>query len=215
MARKPVGCIMQHQWWHIEFCTRSLITERGDKRFRKQRDESLFRIEGRSQADVNNRIKIGWMKWKEKSWIMCDRKVPVELKDKVFKAVIRPAMTHGSECWAVKKKDDSKLNSAEMRILRWARGKTRLGHIRNEDIRKEAHIKPVETFLENKWLKRFGHCLRREQNHICAKSLRQEASGRRRRGRPKKRWSDNIKEDTKYTNWLNTWHKIEITGWLK
>ena len=77
----------------------------------------------------------------------------VELKDKVFKTIIRPAMTYGSECWAVTKKDESKLNSAEMRMLRWARGKTRLDHIRIEDIRKEAQVKPVETFLENKRLK--------------------------------------------------------------
>ena len=50
---------------------------------------------------------------------MCDMKMPVELKDKVFKTIIRPAMTYGSECWAVKKKDKNKLNSAEMRMLRW------------------------------------------------------------------------------------------------
>ncbi len=94
-------------------------------------------------------------------------------------------MTYGSECWAVKKKDENKLNSTEMRMLRWARGKTRLDHIRNEDIRK--------TFLENKRLQWFGHFVRRERNHICAKSLRvrPEVSGRRSRGRPKKRWRDN------------------------
>ena len=72
----------------------------------------------------------------------------------------------------------------------------RLDHIRNEDIRKEADVKPVETFLEQKpevvW-----HCLRRERNHICAKSLRLEVSGRRTRGRPKKRWRDNIQGDMK------------------
>ena len=38
---------------------------------------SLFTSEGGSQADVNNRIKIGWMKWKEVSGVMCDRKMPV------------------------------------------------------------------------------------------------------------------------------------------
>ena len=78
-------------------------------------------------------------------------------------------------------KDDlrEKGYSTEMRMLRWARGKTRLDHIRNEDIRKEVHVKPVETFLENKRLKWFGHCLRREPYHICAKSLRREVSGRR------------------------------------
>ena len=113
---------------------------------------TLFTSEGGSQADVNNRIRIGWMKWKEVSGVMCDRTMPVELRDKVFKTIMRPAMTYGSEWWAVKKKDENKLNSAEMRMLRWARGKTRLDHIRNEDIRKEAHVKPVATFLENKRL---------------------------------------------------------------
>ena len=122
---------------------------------------SMFMSQGGSQADVTDRIRIGWMKWKEVSGVMCDRKMPVKLKDKVYKTIIRPAMTYGSECWAVKKKDENKLNSAEMRMLRWARGKTRLDHTRNEDIRKEADIKPVETFLENKRLKWFGHCLRR------------------------------------------------------
>ena len=57
------------------------------------------------------------MKWKEVSGVMCDR-MPMELYDKVFKTIIRPAMTYGSECWAVKKKDESKLNSAEIRMLR-------------------------------------------------------------------------------------------------
>ncbi len=51
----------------------------------------------------------------EVSGVMCDRKMPVELKDKVFKTIIRPTMTYGSECWAVKKKDKNKVNSAEMR----------------------------------------------------------------------------------------------------
>ena len=91
------------------------------------------------------------MKWKEVTGVMCNRKMPVEFNDNVFNTIIRPAMTYGSECWAVKKKDESKLNSAEMRMFRWARGNTRLDHIRNEDIRKDAHVKPVYTFLENKY----------------------------------------------------------------
>ena len=158
---------------------------------------SLFTSEGGSQADVNNRIRIGCMTWNEVSGVMCDKNMPVEVKDKVFKTIIRPAMTYGRECFAVNKKDENKINSAEMKMLRWARGKTRLDHIRNEDIGKEAHVKPVETFLENKRLKWFGHCLGRERNHICDKSQRLYVSGRRSRGRPKKRWRDNIQEDIK------------------
>ena len=119
--------------------------------------------------------------------MMRDRKMPVELKDNVFKTIFRPAVTYGSEWWAVKNKDENKLYLAEMRMLIWARGNVRLDNIRNEDIRKEAHLKPVEMFLENKRVKWFGH--------ICAKSLRLEVSRRRSRGRPKKRWRDNTQGD--------------------
>ena len=91
-------------------------------------------------------------------------------------------------------------------MLRWAIGKTRLDHIRNDDIRKEAHVKPVETFLVNKRrLKWFGHCLRREPNHICAKSLRLEV-----RGRPRKRRGDYINGDLK--KYQLTEEKIGNTG---
>ena len=54
---------------------------------------SLFSNEGGSQADINDRIRIGRMKWKEVSGVMYDRKMPVEMKDKVFETIIRPAMT--------------------------------------------------------------------------------------------------------------------------
>ena len=33
-------------------------------------------------------------------------------------------MTYGAECWAVRKKDENRLHVAEMRMLRWIRGKT-------------------------------------------------------------------------------------------
>ena len=49
----------------------------------------------------------------------------------------------------------------------------------------------------NKRLTWFGLCLRRKRNHICAKSLSLEVSGRRSRGRTKKRWRDNIQGDMK------------------
>ena len=45
-----------------------------------------------------------------------------------------------------------------------------MDHIGNEDIRKDAHVKHVETFLENK-SKVVWPLLRRERNHISAKSL--------------------------------------------
>ena len=87
---------------------------------------ALFTSDGGSQADVNNRIRIGWMKWKEVSGVICDRKMAVALKDKVFKTVIRPPMSYDTECWTMERK------------------------MRANEGRKGACKKPVETFLENK-----------------------------------------------------------------
>ena len=45
-----------------------------------------------------------------------------------------------------KKNDTQKLHATEMRMLRLARGKTKEDHIKNEDIWREANIKPMRTF---------------------------------------------------------------------
>ena len=57
---------------------------------------------------------------------------------------IRSTMLYGTECWAVKKQYVSKMNVAEMRILRWMCGKTRRDKVRNERIRKMIEVAPIE-----------------------------------------------------------------------
>ena len=87
---------------------------------------SMFDANGGAVKDVNNRVKIAWSKWRETTGVMCDRNIPTKLNDKVYKTAIKPAMVYGAECWAVRKKEERKLHTTEMRMLRWARGKTRL-----------------------------------------------------------------------------------------
>ena len=100
------------------------------------------------------------------------------------------------------RREQTRLN----RIENVEMGKTRLDHIRNDDIRKKAHIKPVETFLDTTRLKWSGHYPMREHNQICTKSLRLEVSRRRDRCRTKMKSLDYIKEDMKNTNWPQKWH---------
>ena len=57
------------------------------------------------------------------------QKVPIKLKDKVYKTVIKPTMTYGAECWAVRKKYENRLHIAEVRMLRWIMGKTRNDYV--------------------------------------------------------------------------------------
>ena len=158
---------------------------------------SMFAAEGGSETDVNNRVKVAWAKWREVSGVMCDKKIPIKLKDKIYKTIVKPAMIYGSECWAVKKNDTQKLHTTEMRMLIWARGKTKKDHIKNEDIWREANVEPMTTFFRKKRLRWYGHMLRKEGEDTTKKMLDMQVQGKRRRGRPKKRWLDNIREDRK------------------
>ena len=66
---------------------------------------------------------------------MCDRRISLRVKGKVYKTVVRPAMMCSAETWAVKKAQEKKLDVAEMRMLRWMSGVTKLDRIMNERIR--------------------------------------------------------------------------------
>ena len=103
-------------------------------------------------------------------------------------------MVYGTECWVVRK-EERKLHTTEMCMLRRARGKTRLDHVRNVDIWKEAHMYPMAEFLGEKRLRWFGHVRNRDKDEATRKILQITVDGKRNRGRPKLRWRDLVKED--------------------
>ncbi len=63
------------------------------------------------------------------------------------------------------------MHTTEMRMLLWARGKTRLDHVRNVDIWKEAFMYPISEFLREKGLRWFGHVQRRDKDDATIKIL--------------------------------------------
>ena len=89
---------------------------------------------GDLDAEMIHRIQSGWQSWKRVSGILCDRRISLRVKGKVYKTVVRPAMMYGAETWAVKNAQEKKLDVAEMRMLRWMSGVTKLGRIRNDSI---------------------------------------------------------------------------------
>ncbi|KAL6572318.1 hypothetical protein OROMI_013276 [Orobanche minor] len=105
---------------------------------------SIIQKEGEVEGDVTHRIKVGWLKWRAATEVLCDKKVPLKLKGKFYRAAIRPAMLYGSECWAMKKSLESKLEAAEMRMLRWSYGRTILDRIPNGVFRNALEVAPIQ-----------------------------------------------------------------------
>ena len=110
--------------------------------------------------------------------------------------VVRPAVLYGSECWPVKKTHVKRLMVAEMRMVRWMCGFTRLDRMRNEVIRGLAEVAPIEEKMRESRLRWFGHVKRRS---VAAPVRRCEKinppGGKRGRGRPKKSLEEVVRED--------------------
>ena len=64
----------------------------------------MLQRDGDIDEDVSHRIKVGWMKWRQASGVLCDKRIPHKLKDKFYRTTIRPAMLYGAECWPKKRR---------------------------------------------------------------------------------------------------------------
>ena len=96
---------------------------------------SMMDAAGEMEKETNYRIQCGWNNWRKVSGVICDTRVPIRLKGKVHKAVVRPAMTYGLEAAPLKKTEGRKLDVAEMKMLRWMCGVTRMDRVKNEHVR--------------------------------------------------------------------------------
>jgi len=64
---------------------------------------SIMDENGDIDEDINYRIRVGWQKWRSAVGVLCDKKIHVGLKGKVYRMVVRPALLYGAVCWVVKK----------------------------------------------------------------------------------------------------------------
>ena len=154
---------------------------------------SVIDKDGTIDRDVDLRVQAAWSSWRNLTGVLYDRKIPLRLKANVHEAIIRPALTYGSECWAMKVTNKRKIATTEMMMLRGILGVSRREHMRNEDIRRIRHITPIDEVMRSGRLRWFGHVQRRDVNNVTRRVMGLAIPGTRRRGRPKKTWHQQIK----------------------
>ena len=109
--------------------------------------------EGGMETEIAKRVGAGWMNWKKCSGVFCDKKMPVKRNGKVYRTVVRPAMLYGAETWATTKRQESRIEVNEMRMLRWMCGVTRKDKIRNEHIRGTTKVAQASRKITDRRLK--------------------------------------------------------------
>ena len=150
---------------------------------------------GDCEREAKKRVQGGWNGWRRVLGVICDRRLPAIVKVKVYSSVVRPAMVYGLETVAVTMKQVEEMEVEEMKMLRLAMGVTRKDRIRNEYIRSTVKVERLGMKMRVSSLRWYGHVMRRHQEYVGKKMMEMELPGKRKRGRPKRRFLDVVKED--------------------
>ncbi|KAK3511018.1 hypothetical protein QTP70_029036 [Hemibagrus guttatus] len=94
---------------------------------------STVQSNGECGKEVKKRVQAGWNGWRKVWGVLCDRKISARIKGKVYRTVVRPAMLYGLETVSLRKRQESELEVAELKMLRYHLLKT--------------HQLPLDAFL--------------------------------------------------------------------
>ncbi|KAL6554903.1 hypothetical protein OROGR_006161 [Orobanche gracilis] len=95
-------------------------------------------------------------------------------------------MLYGSKCCAMKKSLDSKLEAAEMGMLRWSCGRTLLDSIPNGVFSNALEVAPISAKVREGRLRWFDHVHERQAAAPVRRVESLLVDGRRKRGRPRR-----------------------------
>ena len=166
------------------------------------------------EREVKRRVQAGKNEWRKESGVICDKRLPAIVKGKVYSLMVRPPTVYGLETVVVTKKQVEEMEVAEMKM-----GAMRKDKIRNEYIRGTFKVEQLGIKMREGRLRWYGHVMR-DQEYVGRKVMKIELPGKRKRGRPKRKFLDVVKEKrgkvgTRKTNIENRtlWRKIVHCGY--
>ncbi|KAK3508105.1 hypothetical protein QTP70_014276 [Hemibagrus guttatus] len=78
---------------------------------------STVQSNGECGKEVKKRVQAGWNGCRKVSGVLCDRTISARIKGKVYRTVVRPAMLYGLETVSLRKRQESELEVAELKML--------------------------------------------------------------------------------------------------
>ena len=117
------------------------------------------------------------------------------MKGRVFEACVRSVVLYGSETWAVKEEDLTRLERNDMRMVRWMCGVTLKDRKSSEELRDRLGLANIRDCVQSRRLRWFGHVERMDDANWVKKSREITVVGQRGRGRPRKTWAEVVRSD--------------------
>ena len=168
---------------------------------------SMLSCDGNLDKEVNRRIASAAKAFH--MLLRCFRCKSIQRRTKVavYKACVLPCLLYGSETWPVLDRHVKRLNVFHMNCLRRICRLSRRNKVRNKSILDMCRTDDIAMMLHMNRLRWLGHVARMHENRVPKRLLFSYVSGRRSRGRPRKRWTDVVKNDLKQKGRSNNWFR--------
>lgn len=115
-----------------------------------------------------------------------------DTKARIYKSVLRPILTYGTEVRQETAGTRRRIQATEMRVLRRIAKKTRWDRVRNENIRETCQVTDIAIWTRERRQNWEDHVSRMSSERLPKIARDSRPFGRRRAGRPRKRWRDSL-----------------------
>src|SRR6476661_7474316 len=114
----------------------------------------------------------------------------------VYESLVLSLLLYNSETWTLREDTKQRLRVFKIGCLQRILGVTRRDRIRNAHVRERLNLSTdiVQRVAERR-LRFFGHVVRMPYHRLPLVVIQGQVHGKISRGRPRKRWIDNVKED--------------------
>ena len=149
------------------------------------------------ETAVTARVRIGWMKFRERGELSLGRRVSLKMKGMVYRSCVRSAMLYGSETWCFRENEMIILRT-ERAMVRSMCGVKLVDGKNTEDLMKMLGLtETLDKMAQANGVRWYGHVVSRDEESVLKKAMVLQVNGQRKRGRPKQTWKRQVEESLK------------------
>lgn len=153
----------------------------------------VIALADQTTKEIDRRVGNAWKQFWSLKEVMKSGGISIGIKRKLFDVSVLPVLTYGCQTWALTKANIKKLETCQNSMERSMMGKRLSDRIRVDTIKEYTKTKHVTTTIKKLKWRWSGHIIRDKDK--WSKSIMNWFTShmKRKRGRPSRRWVDDIK----------------------
>ena len=153
---------------------------------------------GGCTASIITRCRSAWGKFRELLPILTNKSISPKTRGRIYTACVRTVMLYACECWAPRSDDRSRLERNDKAMVRWICGVKVDDQISTASLYERLGIPHIQQVSRQHRLRWAGHVHR--STSWTNRCQRIEVAGSKRKGRPRKTWTETVREDLQTLN---------------